>query len=116
MVSDGGCGLARSIYREYTGQYQCLRLYGRYPDRSFTLSGDCVSLVELENILLLEKWGYWSVDLDHVGSREESAEVRVVMNDGAPREEVLHELRAVLMPVPGGAGFMVRVVEYDGLE
>lgn len=55
------------------------------------------------------------MDLDHVGSREASAEVRVVMKDGVPRE-VLDELRAALLPVAGGAGFTVRAVEYDGLD
>lgn len=121
----GDVGSLHPFPGESTGQYQCLRMYGRHPDRSFTLSGDYVDLVELEKVLLLEKWGIleWQVvlDSDHVGSKEQSAEVRVVMKDGAPGEQLLNELRTALLAVAGGgrgftADFTVRAVEYDGLE
>lgn len=109
------------------GRYRCLRMYGRHPDQSFTLSGDYVDLVELERVMAQEKWGVleWQVvvDSDHVGSTEETAEFRVVMKDGpgVGGVEILAELRAALLAVSGSAGaftakFIVTAVEYDGLE
>lgn len=106
-------------------QYQCLHMYGRHPDKSFSISGEYVDLVELEKIMQLEKWGIleWQVivDSDHVGSEEESVEFRVVMKNGTAGKNLLGDLRSRLLAISGGsetvtAKFTVKEVEYAGLE
>lgn len=105
-------------------KYQCLRMYGRHPDKSFTVSGEYIDLVEIEGIMAQEKWGVleWQivVDSDHVGSKEETVEFRVVLKDAATGKDVLDQLQVELVVVSGGpaitANFIVKPVEYAGLE
>lgn len=105
-------------------KYQCLRMYGRHPDRSFTVSGEYIDLVEVEGIMAQEKWGVleWQivVDSDHVGSKEETVEFRVVLKNAATGKDVLDGLQAALVEVSGGpaitANYIVKPVEYSDLE
>lgn len=105
-------------------KYQCLRMYGRHPDRSFTVSGEYIDLVEVEGIMAQEKWGVleWQivVDSDHVGSKEETVEFRVVLKNAATGKDVLDRLQAALVEVSGGpaitANYIVKPVEYSDLE
>lgn len=123
-TGDVGSLHAYTNARDPKTQYQCLHMYGRHPDKSFSLSGEYVDLVELERVMLLEKWGVleWQVvvDSDHVGSTEESVEFRLVMKNGTAEKDLLDELRLALLKASGGdsitANFTVKAVEYTGLE
>lgn len=107
-----------------TAKYQCIHMYGRHPNRSFSISGEYVDLVEMEKVMQQEKWAVleWQVvlDSDHVGSTEESVEFRVVLKDEATGKDLLDELRSALYMASGGsavtAKFVVKAVEYAGLE
>lgn len=110
--------------RDPTTKYQCVHMYGRNPDRSFSISGEYVDLVEIEKVMQQERWAIleWQIVLssDHVGSTEESVEFRVVFKDEVPGKDLLDELRSELQIISGGpaitAEWTVKAVEYAGLE
>lgn len=106
-------------------RYQCVRLYGRHPGKSFHLNGEKFDVVEIEKVMGDERWGVleWQVILesDHTGEREESVEFRIVLKGPITGDDCLGDLRTKLLGIVGycahiTADVSLKVVEYAGLE